>query len=333
MATGQVRMHQRAVATPVLGRSAHVHDFGKRALGSQTGQQAVGDPGLRVGLFHVAEREQAIRASAGLTGRLSEALVELAPLTPGYVRDKTVEHRAAFLVPIQGQMQKLAQPPAALGYSERVGMLHVSGAGVPAVRGGLFQEGHHVPGGQMAQPHHGGAGSGVLYLVNLARNKSGFHVDVGGVGRAPPVLQAGKGPLFTGNDPLLPIFVVLNGEHRVPILQVIGRIGPVCSIGKVLDLGWCVDLEGDHDLARDLALAGPGLGKPGPQHSRNVWNVVLPAAPNHRISLPHQKPVAGVRRSVRGNLWGAVDVSQGQGLAPVGHVQQNTMIPLGLVYR
>ena len=150
MATGQVGVHQRAVAAPVLGWSAHVHNLGQRPLDGQPGQQAVGDPGLRVGLFRVAEREQAICASAGLAGGLGESLVELAPLAPGHVGNKTVEYRAAFLVPVHCQMEKLAQPPAGLGHTECIGMLHVSGARVPAVRGTLFQKGHDVPGGQMA---------------------------------------------------------------------------------------------------------------------------------------------------------------------------------------
>ena len=104
-----------------------------------------------------------------MAGGLGEPLVELAPFSPGHVRDEPLEDRPAGFVQVQPLVQELAQETSALGDPEGIDFFDsaprlISGFGTAA-----SQVGSNVPGGQQPKPGHRSTGGGVDHLVHLAR--------------------------------------------------------------------------------------------------------------------------------------------------------------------
>ena len=191
--------------------------------------------------------------------------------------------------------------------------------------------GGDVAGGQQAEADDGGAGGGVDDLIDPAGLEPSVEVHVAGIGDAATVFQASEPPLFTGNDLFRGVLVVLNGHHGIPRLEVVGRIGAVHAVGDVLVLDNGVGLEGHDDGAGDGLAVLLGLRSVDAKQARGVGYVVLPAAPDDGVALAHQEAVAGVQGRVRSDVGGAVDVAQGQGLAPVEDVEEQAAVALGRV--
>ena len=239
---------------------------------------------------------------------------------------EAVEHIPARFVAVQAVVQEGAQEPPALRHAEGVGAFQVAIGIETQVR-------RYVAGSRQPQPGYGCAGGGVDDLVHLARLESSFQVHVARIGYAPPVFQAGEPPLTARYDLLRGVFIILDGHHRLPVLQVVGRVGPVHPVGQVLRLDHGVGLEGHNNLARHGFAAFQRFRRVDSQQPRRVGDVVLPAAPHHGVALPHQEPVARVQGRVGRNVRCAVDVAQGKGFAPVQHVQQQPPVAFAWIVR
>ena len=156
---------------------------------------------------------------------------------------------SAGFVQVQALVQELAQETSALGDPEGIDSFDsaprlISGFGTvgPQVRS-------NVPGRQQPKPGHRSPGGGVDHLVHLARLEPRRQIDVGGVRNAPAVFEAREKPLPARYDLFRSVLVLLDGQHRLPVLQVVGGVSPVHSVGQVLHLGGTIGLEGYDDLA------------------------------------------------------------------------------------
>ena len=78
---------------------------------------------LWVSLLRIAVGKQVVWTAAGLAGRLSKAVVKLAVLATGHVRDQPIEDSTVVLILVQPQVQEVAQKPSALGDAEAVSIL------------------------------------------------------------------------------------------------------------------------------------------------------------------------------------------------------------------
>ena len=246
--------------------------------------------------------------------------------------DETVEHGTVRLVIVHAVVQERTQEAATLGHTESVGVLQLAGscgagrAFEPEVRG-------DVSGGQQAEADYRCASGGIDDLVDLAGLEASLQVDVAGIGDAAAVLHPGKPPLLSRYDMLAGVLVVLHSHHRFPVFQPVGRVGTVHPVGEVLGLDLGIGLEGyDNPAGYGLAVFHR-LRRMDAQQAGSVGDVVLPAAPDDGIALPHQEAVAGVQRRVWCDVGSAVDVAQGQGLASIQHVEQQAAITFGRVVR
>src|SRR5688572_21271942 len=121
-------MHQRAAAVPVLAGRLRVKNFGGRAAGARTFENAVGFAGEWVGRVAVGERKIVGRIKMLLVLAIGarwrgKAVVEIAQAAAGHVRDHAVEHLPRALVGVESLPEKVAQAASALGGAKADGLL------------------------------------------------------------------------------------------------------------------------------------------------------------------------------------------------------------------
>ncbi len=119
---------QRGALLPVLGLGVHLHPEGIEAVAAQ---QRAAPARHRVVLEGGREREGVLRVEVILVLRvgargLGEARVEEDAADTGDMGQHPVEHAGAGLVPIEAEMDEVAQEPAALRDAERQGALHAA---------------------------------------------------------------------------------------------------------------------------------------------------------------------------------------------------------------
>ena len=322
---GKVNMHHCAAAAPVFRGSVGIHNARQRPLGHRPGQNAVGFAGFRVGLRQIAEGKEVVGAAAGLAGGLGKAMIELAMLGPGHMGHQPVKGRAAAFIPIQPVIDQIPQETAALGGAETVSSFQLPGAGIAGGGVSIAQESGQFPGGQQSRPDYRRAGGGIADLINLARRKAGGPIDITGIRHYFALLHSGKGPFLPGNDLLRPVLAVLHRHNRGPILQVVGGIGAVIAVGNKLLLNRRVGDKSNDQLAADggtvrvLRFRGVEAQRP-----RDIRGVMLPTAPGHGETVPHQKAVAALQRFLRGQVGGIVEIAEGRAAAAVQDVKKET---------
>ena len=326
-------MGQGAVSAPVFGGGVGVDDFGGDAAPGCFGQDAVGAVAVEV-----AEGQQVVDAVVGQAGGLSEADVEFAHFAAGDVGQHSVKDDAAGgFVPVQAQVEELAEEASALAASVGVGAAQGAGERVDGAGGvGRFvaQPGGDVPRGQQAEANYRGVTGFVADAIDLARRKAAVQSDAGGIGEAAAVGgHTGECPLRAGDDGFGAVLVVLNGKDGIPAFQVVGRIGLVVAVGEELRVGGQGGLEGYDDRAGDRGAVGVnGVGDSAAEQAGGVGDVVLPAAPDQGVAGAHQVAVAGMREGFGGRIGGAVEVFEGQFPAPVGDVQQQPAVAVVVVH-
>ena len=201
-------------------------------------------PSLRIGLFSVAEGEQAGDAVFDHPGRLTKAKVEFTPSSSSDVGDKPIEDGTVVLVLVQSQVKKVAKKPSALRSAKSECVLDVTGARIALFAGFISKKCDDISGGQQTQPCYRSTRGGINDAIYPARFEPRLQVHVPSVGHYPLVVHPSERPLVTRDNLGRSVIVVLNGEHGFRVVQVIGGIRPVHSIGQQLDLGGSVGLEG-----------------------------------------------------------------------------------------
>src|SRR2546423_2606778 len=128
----------------------------------------------------------------------------------------------------------MAQEASALGYAEAVGVLEIARAGVALLSSAVLEKCPQITRGQQTTPRDRRARGGIDHLVDLAGLNPRAHVYVRGIGHDTTVVKPREAPLVTGNDALRRIFVVLLGQHRILIVQLMRGICTMNAISQVL---------------------------------------------------------------------------------------------------
>ena len=129
------------------------------------------------------------------------------------------------------------------------------------------------------------------------------------VGHDTAVVEPRKGPLRAGNNALRRIFVLLLGEHRVRVVQVVRRVRAVDAVSEELHRCGRIWLKDHHQLAGERAVGRDRLGGAQAHETRGIRHVVLPATPGHRIPLTHQEAIARIEGFGGGHICGAVEIA------------------------
>jgi hypothetical protein len=106
------------------------------------------------------------------------------------------------------------------------------------------------------------------------------------------------------------------------------------AVGQQLNLAWFARLKADQQPSGDRPAVNPRLGDPDPHQSVALGHVVLPAAPDDRKAMAHQKPVASIGWHRRID-WPRhpVEARQCQAVAAVRHIEKQAMIAARRVLR
>jgi hypothetical protein len=94
------------------------------------------------------------------------------------------------------------------------------------------------------------------------------------------------------------------------------------SIGQELHVHVGIGLEGHGDLPYDgLSISVDSFRDLYPYKSRCGWHIVLPAAPDYRVALAHQKAITGFHTAYR-----TVKIRQHSRVAPINDVQEQPVV-------
>ena len=288
-----VRVDERRVAPPVLGRSVAEHNLGRVTPFVHSAQQRAAFARDRICLLRVGEREQLRDHEADVLGRLAETHVELAPHSPRHVRDYAIQGGALLFVFVQAQVDHLPQEAPALRDTHGVGSVDAGGARVAGIGRRVLQEGHRVPHGGEAQADYCASPGAIDELVDLARLETRLHVHVGRLRLHLRVLHPDERPLVAADGRCRSVGVLPHRKRGVRVVHLHRRMGQVRPVGEQKHLGWLVGLQPAHDSARDGITSGAErsgrLQAHQPGRGRDVG---LPAAPDHRVAVAHEEAVA-----------------------------------------
>ena len=118
------------------------------------------------------------------------------------------------------------------------------------------------------------------------------------------------------------ILVVLHRQRGVAVVQVLGRVGPMQSIREELHVHAGIGLEGHGDLPCDgLTASVNGLRDMDTDQPGHRRHIVLPADPEHGVSLAHQKAIARFHTADR-----AVKIRQHGGVAAIDDIQEQALV-------
>jgi len=146
---------------------------------------------------------------------------------------------------------------------------------------------------------------------------------VRGIGHYSTLFQPREGPLRARDDPRRDNVSVVDQQHRVRIVEVVGCVGTVQTVGEQLDLARSIGLEFHAEPTGDWQAGAQRLRDMNAHEPVDGGNVVLPAAPDHSVALAHQEPVADLQRCAGDCLTRrAIEHPHGQPVAPVRHFQQ-----------
>ena len=299
---------------PVLVGGVRVEDPRIERL-ALPGQQSQGEPGFRIGLLHVGEREdvgrvELVHVGVGVPGRLCEAVVEAAAAAARHVRDDPVEHPASLFVAVEPVEHEGAQEASALGDPEADGACDVARRDPEFFGPVVAEQRHEVPDARRTETHQRRVVGAVHHLVDPLRLETALQVDRAVVGHHRAALDPPEAPLVARNDLPLVLDPVPHRQHVLGVVRILDPVGPVVAVGQRV----VVDSGPDHEVGPHQSLDGGAVrvGRdrrvhPHPQRVV-VGNVPLPAQPEQRESVAHEEPVAEVRLGRRSE-------------APLGHVE------------
>jgi hypothetical protein len=145
---------------------------------------------------------------------------------------------------------------------------------------------------------------------------------MGRIGHNAVTVQARKRPLSARNRLGRGILVVPHRQRGFAVVQVLGWVGPMQSIREQLHLDVGIGLEGYRDLpGYGLTASVNGLRDIDPYKPGHRWHIVLPAAPDHGVSLTHQKAIAGFKTADR-----TIKIRQRGRVAPIDDVQEQPVV-------
>ena len=324
----------------VLGRGVRVVHAQPAAAGVEPRVQGVLGAGVRIHRGLVGEREEVRHHVVAVLRVLAEALVELAAHAAGHVGEHAVEGLAALLVQVQVLVDQGPEQPPGLGAAVGVGPAEAAGRRVALGRAAVLEPGHRLAERGHREPLHRRALRGVGHLVEPPLLEAAVEVDVPGVRDDASALAAREAPALARDRGGGPVGLIADGEERVPLLEVRGRIRHVAAVGQqeVGDGPGRLHLGVDAPAQRS-ALCVPRLGRAHADEPGHARQVPLPAAGDDDPAALHQEAVAHVDRRVRvrprpeGGPGGAVEVGHRHRVAAVDHVQEKPPAALRAVHR
>ena len=311
-----VRVNERGVAPPVLGRRVDRDDLRHGAARLEAGQLRAALTGHPIDRRGVGEREQAPDGGGRVQRRLAEALVELAAPGARDVRDHPVEDLPGGLVLVQAEIEQVTQEPAGLRHPDDVGVVELAGTRVAGgrrarakPRGGIaYREEPEADERRILGP--------VDQLVDLPGLESAGERDVRRVGE-PPRRPRDRHRRRAG--------VLADGEPRRRIAEVGRRLGDVIAVGHRQGVDTGVRSPFAEHRTADQSVLAPRHRHRERQQTVLARHVVLPAAPGHRVPVPHQEPITEVLRGRRvGYADRAVEHPERDLPTAVGNVEQES---------
>ena len=142
------------------------------------------------------------------------------------------------------------------------------------------------------------------------------------IGHDTAAFQARKRPLLAGNSMGWGILVILHRQRGVAVMQVPGRVRPMLSVRQELHLHVGIGLESHGDLPdQGLTTRADSLWDMYTHQPGHRWHIVLPATPDHGVSLAHQKAIARVQTADC-----TVKIRQHSGVAAIDHIQEQPLV-------
>src|SRR5882724_2957058 len=176
-------VNERGGAAPVFVRSVREENLGENFFGDGAIEETAFFAGERIGFGFVGEREDIGGekdggSGLGVAGGLSEAMIEAAAASAGYMRENAVDGDAAFFVGIETMIEKMAEEAAVLrnafGYDA-----HGGSDGV----GGMFCVGSEIAEGGEAEAGNDRISDDVNIFVDAAGLKTAAEMDGAIAGR------------------------------------------------------------------------------------------------------------------------------------------------------
>src|SRR5262245_22259386 len=134
--------------------------------------------------------------------------------------------------------------------------------------------------------------------------------------------EARKRPLVARHRLGWGILVILHRQGGFAVVQVLGCMRPVESIRQELHVPAGIRLEGHSDFPRKaLTACINSLRDLNLYQPRARWHIVLPADPEHEISLTHEKTIARLRPADR-----TVKIRQHRGVAAIDDIEEQASI-------
>ena len=313
-----VGVHEGGVAAPVLGRRVGQDELRQLALRLEAREQRAALAGHRIDRGDVGEREQASDRAGGVQRRLTEALVELAAAGAGDVRHHAVEDRAPRLVLVQAEVEEVAEEPPGLRHAQDVGALELGRAGVALGGGREAEPGGRVAHGDEAEADEGRLLGAVDQLVDLPGLEAAVEAHVGRVGE-PPRRARDRGGGSAG--------VLANRQAGRRVVEIGRGVPDVVAVGEGQRGDAAVRPPLAQERARDRAGVTAGRRHREGHEAVLARDVVLPAAPRHRVAVAHEKAVAEIlgRRRI-GHAHRAVEHPERHLAAAVGHVEEEPAV-------
>ena len=267
----------------------------------------------------------------------SEAAVRQHAARPADVRQGPVEHDPPALVGVEPVVDQVVDEASGLRDAEDGGPPDHPGQRVGRalfVRLLVAEERGAVAHGGQAQARHARVPGHVHQVVQPPRPQPAPDPQAPRVGHPFGAFKPGEGPLVRRNLDGRLRALGAHGELGQLRVEAHRRVGGGKGPGRPIQgrAGHALGAADLHvDLAGDRLAALPCHGKTGQQPVVARGDLAAPAAPEDRVAVAHEKPVAGVGRG-RGVIAPClVERPEGQLVAPVVHVvEQSPVAPPGI---
>jgi hypothetical protein len=142
------------------------------------------------------------------------------------------------------------------------------------------------------------------------------------IGHDAVTFEARERPLVARDRLGWGILVILHRQRGLALVQILGGMRLVESIREELPVHAGIGLEGHGDFSREgLTACINGLWDLDLYQARGRWYIILPADPEHDVSLTHEKTIARLRPADR-----TVKIRQHGGIAAIDDIEEQAPI-------
>src|SRR5262245_29865643 len=242
------------------------------------------------------------------------------------MRHDTVKGHLSCLILIDTDINHVAQKPTALGDAKGIGIVKHTSTGIACRSGGVFQKRHYITYSRKPKPNDATAACRIDQLIDLTGLKTRREADIVRVRLA---LDLSKRPLVTLDGPGRRIGVVAYQQHGLWVMHIHGRMREMMTVGEVEHRDTFIRLELTEYFANQrLAVRTEGRGGLQAHQARQRRDVGLPAAPDDRVALTHQKAIPRIHRGRWiGGPWSTVEVGHGPLLSTIHDIEEQPPVP------